>query len=155
MASMAAPGRAVIETGGLNVDAVVVGGSLVAAGASKLTGRLWSGAIVVGGARRQTLTTHAFSRHLRRPPPPPPCLLPPRGATRAWARGSRLCGGPDGVGDPELRVHVAHDGTGVFSVQRAGGTLLGAGADGSVGSATTRAAGPGRCCSPRHTRSFN
>jgi hypothetical protein len=40
---------AVIELAELNVDAVAVGGSLVACGASRLTGRLWSGAIVIGG----------------------------------------------------------------------------------------------------------
>ena len=46
--------RAVIELleDDLRVDAVAVGGNLVACGASKLTGRLWSGAVVVGEVGR-------------------------------------------------------------------------------------------------------
>lgn len=46
---MGAAGKTLIDLGAeLNVDAVAVGGSLVACGASRLTGRLWSGAVVIG-----------------------------------------------------------------------------------------------------------
>lgn len=46
---MGAAGKTLIDLGAeLNVDTVAVGGSLVACGASRFTGRLWSGAIVIG-----------------------------------------------------------------------------------------------------------
>jgi hypothetical protein len=64
------PPKTLISTD-LRVDAIATSGSLVAAGASQLTGRLWTGAVLVG-------TTKSRDRPIfsRLSSPPTPGLTP-------------------------------------------------------------------------------